>query len=125
MKRIELAFYLTYGRPKKDEENKLIDDLISSFQAIGVSDAKVESSYYVSERAMPDAATLVLVVLTALSNIATLTMAVRDFLKDHEHVKAISLETGSLKLNIKKGMSNEDIIKLVTEARKILETERK
>jgi len=109
---------------KKDEKNRLINDLISSFKAFGISDAKLADSYYVTGRAMPEMMIYALVFLTALANIATITRAIRDFLKGHNEIKEVHLKTESLELTIKANMSDEDIIKLVKKGKEIIETEK-
>lgn len=125
MKETKLVLHFPYGKPfKKNEKEKLMNDVISSFKAVGISDAKVEDSYYISERAVTGVVTLVLVILTAAANIATLAMAIREFLKDHKDIKDMRLKTESLQLTVKGNMSDEAIIKLVKEARKTIETER-
>jgi len=79
----------------------------------------------VSKRALPEVVTLVLVILTASANIATLAMAIREFLKKREDIKDLRLETDSFRLKIKANMSDENIIKLVKEARKIIKNKKK
>lgn len=125
MNETKLILHFPYGKPlKKNEKNKFMEELIASFKAIGVSDAKVEDSYYVSKHALPEVVTFVLVILAATANMATIAMAIREFLKSREDIKDIRLETESLQLVIKGNMSDEDIIKLVKEGRKIVETEK-
>jgi len=126
MKETRLVLHFPYGKPfKKNEKEKLVNNVISSFKAVGVSDAKVEDSYYISERAEAGVVTLVLVILTAAVNIATLAMAIREFLKDHKEIKDMRLKTESLQLTVKGNMSDEALIKLVKEARKTIEREKK
>jgi len=126
MKETRLVLHFPYGKPfKKNEKEKLMNDVISSFKAVGVSDAKVEDSYYKSERAEAGIVTLVLVILTAAANIATLAMAIREFLKDNKDIKDMRLKTDSLQLTVKGNMSDEALIKLVKEARKTIDREKK
>ena len=126
MKETKLVLHFPYGKPfKKNEKEKLMNDVISSFKAVGISDAKVEDSYYISERAVTGVVTLVLVILTAAANIATLAMAIREFLKDHKDIKDMRLKTESLQLTVKGNMSDEALIKLVKEAQKTIEREKK
>lgn len=126
MKETRLVLHFPYGKPfKKKEKEKLLNDVVSSFKAVGVSDARVEDSYYMSERAVTGIVTFVLVILTAAANVATLAMAIREFLKDHKDIKDMRLKTESLQLTVKGNMSDEDIIELVKEARKIIEAEKK
>jgi hypothetical protein len=121
--KLELRFpcEVPIKKPKKD---RLIEDIITSFQNVGDSSAKVEDSYYETKRAMPEAVTWVLVVLTALGNIASIALAVREFLKKNSDIKELRIQTKSIDIVIKGNMSDEEILKIIAEGRKIIESEK-
>lgn len=106
---------------KKAEKEKLNADLISSFQAIGDSSAKIEDSYYESKHALPEVVTYVVLVLTALSNIVTISKAIRDFLKKQTKAKNIRIKTDQIDITIKGDMTDEEIVKILTAGRKLIE----
>ena len=124
MKPTKLELRLPYGEPiKKAKKDRLIADIISSFEGVGDSSAKVEDAYYESKHAMPEVVTWVLIVLTALANIATIALAIREFLKKHSDIKELRIKTKSIDITIKGNMSDEELLKVVAEGRKIVESE--
>jgi hypothetical protein len=125
MKPTKLELRLPYGEPiKKAKKDRLIADIISSFEGVGDSSAKVEDSYYESKHAMPEVVTWVLIVLTALANIATIALAIREFLKKHPDIKELRIQTKSIDIAIRGNMSDEEILKVIEEGRKIVESEK-
>jgi hypothetical protein len=108
---------------KKAEKEQIIADIISAFKSVGDSSAKVADSYYESKHAMPEVVTYVLIVLTAVADIATIALAIREFLKKHSDIKELRIKTKSIDITIKGNMSDEEIRKIVAEGRKIVESE--
>ena len=104
---------------KVDEKTTLIDDLTSSFNTLGITDIQLEETYYIDRRSLFEQLTLVLALLTASADIATLALAIREFLQKHENYKEVLLETDSMRLKIKGDMSDKAIIDIVKETRKI------
>jgi len=120
----EFILHFPFGKPfKKAEKERLIANIISSFESVGDSSAKVKDSYYESKHAMPEVVTLVLVVLTAVANIATIALAIREFLKKQSDIKELRIKTKSIDIVVKGNMSDEEIRKIVVEGRKIVENE--
>jgi hypothetical protein len=125
MKSTKLILHFPYGKPfKKAEKDRMIADIISSFESVGDSSVKVEDSYYESKHAMPEVVTWVLAILTAVANVATIALAVREFLKKHPDIKEIRLKTNSIDIVVKGNMSDEEMRKIVAEGRKIVESEK-
>ena len=121
----KLTLHFPYGKPlKRVEKDRLITDITLSFQTAGDSSVKVEDAYYESKHAMPEVVTLVLVVLTAMANIATIALAIREFLKKRPDIKELRIKTKSLDLVIKGDMSDKEIRRIVKEGRKIVEGEK-
>lgn len=120
----KFVLHLAYGKPfKKAEKEQIIADIVSAFKSVGNSSAKVTDSYYESKHAMPEVVTFVLIILTAVANIATIAMAIREFLKKHSDIKELRIKTKSIDITIKGNMSDEEIRKIVAEGRKIVESE--
>ena len=125
MKPAELELRFPCEEPiKKAKKDRLIADIISSFESVGDSSAKVKDSYYVSERAMPEFVVWVLIVLTTLADIATITLAIREFLKKHPDIKELRIQTKSIDIAIRGNMSDEEIRKTIAEGRKMVESEK-
>lgn len=121
----KLTLHFPYGKPlKKAEKNRMVIDIISSFESVGDSSTKVQDSYYESKHAMPEVVTWVLVVLTAVADIATIAIAIREFLKKHSDIKELRIKTKSIEITVKGSMSDEEIRKIVAEGRKIVEDEK-
>jgi len=120
----EFVLHFPHWKPfKKAERERLIADIISSFNSVGDSSARVKDSFYESKHAMPEVVTLVLVVLTAAADIATIALAVREFLKKRSDIKELRIKTKSIDIAIKGNMSDEKILKIVAEGRKMVENE--
>ena len=125
MKPTELELRFPYGEPiKKAKKDRLIADIISSFEGVGDSSAKVEDPYYESKHGMPEVVTWVLKILTASANIATIALAIREFLKKHPDIKELRIQTKSIDIAIRGNMSDEEILKVIEEGRKIVESEK-
>lgn len=125
MKSTQLVLRFPYGESiKKTKKDRLIADIISSLESVGDSSAKVEDSYYESKHAMPEVVTWVLIVLTALADIATIALAIREFLKKNPDVKELRIQTKSIDIVIERNMSDEEILKIIAEGRKIVESEK-
>lgn len=125
MTETEFTLHIPCGKPlKKNEKNTLIDEIISEFKSANLFNIAVKDSFYETKRAMPEVIELVLVLLTATANVMTISIGIRNFLKKRKDIKEIQLKTKSLQLNIKGKMSDEDIIKLVEKAGKIIEKEK-
>lgn len=121
----KLELHFPYGEPiKREKKDRLVADIISSFQSVGDSSAKVEDSYYESKHAIAKAVTWVVVVLTTLADIATIAMAIREFLKKDSDITELRIKTKSIDIAIKGSMSNEEILKIIDEGRKIVEAEK-
>jgi hypothetical protein len=121
----KLDLHFPYGKPiKREKKDRLVADLISSFQSVGDSSAKVEDSYYIDKHAMAEVVTWVVVVLTTLGSIATIAMAIREFLKKNPDITELRVKTKSIDITIKGSMSNKEIQRIVTEGRKIVESEK-
>jgi hypothetical protein len=91
---------------------------------VGDSSAKVADSYYESKHALPEVVTYVIVILTAIADIATIALAIREFLKKQSDIKDLRIKTKSIDITIKGNMSDEEIRKIVEEGRKIVESEK-
>ena len=116
--RIDLA--LPVSAPlKKKAKQKIIEQMISAFKKKDVQDVVVSFSHYVDKRASTEPLLIVLTILTATADIATIATAIYTFLKDYSPQKEINLSIGDMKLKIKGSMSDEEIVKLVREAGKI------
>jgi hypothetical protein len=121
----KFILHLPFGKPlKKAQKEQINADIASAFQSVGDSSAKVEDSYYESKHALPEVVTYVVVVLTAIADIATITLAIREFLKNHSDIKELRIKTKSIDITIKGNMSDEEVRKVVAEGRKIVESEK-
>lgn len=125
MRETELILHFPYGRPlKNSKKEELTSELISAFKSVGVSDVKLKDSFYESKRAAPEIVAWVIRVIAVTADIITIAIAIRNFLVKRKDVKEIRLKTNSLQLAVSGRMSDEEIIKLVQEAGKIIGKEK-
>jgi hypothetical protein len=121
----EFILRFPFGKPlKKAQKEQINADIVSAFQKVGDSSAKVADSYYESKHALPEVVTYVIVILTAIADIATIALAIREFLKKQSDIKDLRIKTKSIDITIKGNMSDEEIRKIVEEGRKIVESEK-
>lgn len=123
---IQFILECPFDKPLKAKEKaKLISDVLACLKLGGITDARIENSYYVDRRSLAEPFVIALQVLAAVADIATIAMAIRNLLREQKSEKEIQLETGTIKLTIKGKMSNEDIVRLVRESGKIAEKEKR
>ena len=115
----EFILHFPYERAlKKSEKDELINELMSAFNSVGVYDVKVKESHYLTELAAPGISEWVLRIIAAASHIINIAKAVRNFLKRRKNIKEIYLETESFRMVVKGEMSDEEIIRIIREARR-------
>ena len=119
MEETELTLHFPCERPlKESEKDELTSELMSAFNSVGVYDVKVKESHYLTELAAPGISEWVLRIIAAASHIINIAKAVRNFLKRRKNIKEIYLETESFRMVVKGEMSDEEIIRIIREARR-------
>jgi|GEM_PF-5267630 len=104
---IELSF--PYREPvKKMKKEQMIADIVSSFQSVGDSSVKVLDSYYVDRHAKAQAVAWVVKILTTLGNVATIAMAIREFLKRNPEFTELRITKDSVNIAVSRNMSDEE-----------------
>ena len=109
---------------KRSEKERLNQEIVSAFQSVGDSSARIDETYYESKHAAIEVVTYVAIVLTAMADICTIAMAIREFLKKEKNCKEIQIRSdfNHTEILIKGNMSDEEIRKIVVEGRKISES---
>ena len=110
---------------KKPEKERLNQEIISAFEAVGDSSVRIEETYYESKHAAAEVVTYVVVILTALANISTIALAIREFLRKEKKVKDITIKTDSVEVRIKGTTSEDEIRTIISGARKLAKEQSK
>ncbi len=105
---------------KTANKERLIEEVVSSFKAVGVSDVKIADSHYVDLRSDIEPLAFILII-QVIANIVIIVRGLKEFLKKPE-AKGISefrLKTDSESIAIKGEMSSEDITKILEKVKKV------
>ena len=105
---------------KEAEKERFTNGIITSFGKIGIDSAKIVDSYYEEQRAAPTFFDFVMVINLA-ANLFTIALGIREFLKKEKKIKHAHLKTDSLSLYVEGNMSEETLLKLIKEGRRVVE----
>lgn len=124
----KFALHIPTGKAlKRAEKDKINQEIIDSFHLSGDPSVKIEETYYESKHAAVEIITYVVTVMSVTADICTIALAIREFLKKEEKVKEIKIHSdpASTDIMIRANMSDEEIRKIVSEARKISENKKR
>ena len=121
MKETKITLSFPFNRVLKNKEREtLTSSIVATFREFGNLHVKLEDFYYEEERAAPAILDLVLVI-GVVADVATIALAIREFLKGQRTDKYVRIRTKELDLHIKGNMSDDAVLKLVKEGRKTVE----
>ena len=105
---------------KSAKKERLIEEIVSSFKAVGASDAKIADSYYLDLRSDIEPLAFILII-QVIANIVTIVLGLKEFLKkpDAKGIREFRLKTDSESIAIKGEMSSEDIAKILEKVKKV------
>ena len=105
---------------KRTKKTRLIEEIISSFEAGGISDVGIVDSYYLDLRSDIEPLAFV-IVIQVIANIVTIALGIREFLRkpEAEGIREFRLKTDSKSVVIKGEMSLEDIIKILKKVKAV------
>lgn len=108
---------------KANEKDKLIGEIVSSFNSVGISEVKIEEPYYLDLRSDIEPLVIVLII-NVIADIVTIALGIRDFLKKPEakNIREFRMKKDSESIVIKGAMSSEEITEILS---KVVEIEQK